>query len=205
MVNISKTKQNNTLKSFLLYFLRAKSSIKSSKLIWCNKSASIMSRDKYSNKPLLSHRCSVWIFYSLHLFERMSFQLCSLWPLMLKIYVFIIGRWYITTVQYHCNYYALPLSILFICFRRIHLHPYLKGLFKNKGNWYLIMWPLALRHYMLNYVHILGHPISSVLSWQSFSSSHMLLPGIQLPLPHWNWLRRHFINRKQPMQQILFW
>ena len=78
MVNISKTKQNNTLKSFLLYFLRAKSLIKSSKLIWCNTFASIMSRDEYSNKPLLSHRCSVWIFYTLHLIERMSFQLCSL-------------------------------------------------------------------------------------------------------------------------------
>jgi len=173
MVNISKTKQNSTLKSFLLHFLRAKSLIKSSKLIWCKKSASIMSRDKYSNKTLLSHRCSVWILYRLHLIERMSFQLCSLWPLMLKIYVFIIGRWYITTVQYHCNYYTLPLTILLICFRRIHIHPYLKGLFKNKDNWYIIMWPLAIQHYILSYVPILEHPLSSVLSRQSLSPSHM--------------------------------
>jgi hypothetical protein len=151
VVNITKTKQNNTLKSFFLHFLRAKSLIKSSRLIWCKQSASIMSRDKYSNKTLLSHRCSVWIFYRLHLIERMSFQLCSLWPLMLKIYVFIIGRWYITTVQYHYNYYTLPLTILFICFRR--KHPYLKGLFKNKANWYIIMWPLALQYYILSYVH----------------------------------------------------
>ena len=57
------------------------------------------------------------VLYTLHLIERMSFQLCSLWPLMLKIYVFIIGRWYITTVQYHCNYYTLPLTIFFYLFQ----------------------------------------------------------------------------------------
>jgi hypothetical protein len=66
----------------------------------------------------IRHSCLIDVlfgfFYTLHLIERMSFQLCSLWPLMLKIYVFIIGRWYITTVQYHCNYYTLPLTILFI-------------------------------------------------------------------------------------------
>jgi len=45
-----------------------------------------------------------------------------------------------------------------------YLHPYLKGLFKNKDYWYLIMWPLALQHYILSYVPILEHPCSSVLS-----------------------------------------
>jgi hypothetical protein len=52
----------------------------------------------------------------------------------LVVYVFIIGQLYITTVQYHCNYYTLPQT------KKTSISGgYMKGLFKNKANWYIIM------------------------------------------------------------------
>jgi hypothetical protein len=68
--------KNYMLKSFLLHFLLTKSLIKSSKLIWGNKSASVMSRDEDS-----SLSCLIVVLFGYFLyasFERISVQFCSL-------------------------------------------------------------------------------------------------------------------------------
>jgi hypothetical protein len=79
VLSIFKKKKNYkyTLKSFLLHFLLAKSLIKSSKLFLPNKSVSI----RIPASLVSSFFCLDFLYAS---FERMSVQLFSLWPLMLK-------------------------------------------------------------------------------------------------------------------------
>jgi hypothetical protein len=69
IVNIKKKKQNDTLKCFLLHFTLAKSLFKSSKLIWRNKSASIISREKDSSLSCLIVVLFEFLYVYLYLYS----------------------------------------------------------------------------------------------------------------------------------------